>query len=314
MNEKEANKSSKNQNATFASAPYFVTNLCFKTAVISLSVSTVTQPFKALLNHVQTNSLNGLNGGIFRSLWRGFLPYAVAGQQRGAVAVTSKQANREVVEEEFEFSYRQNWFGTLTFSQADLLFANALIEKAKLENAGIINKSNFKWSLVNYKQLTFANWGSRSLSSFMNFSALGAVGDYLTSRYHFKNDGYNKIAGGATAGVIATLFTSLPNSYADRKLLASKIENGRLLTITPYTFFRQVKSHVGTVGVKQAFTQFVFCNYLKEVAVRSPMSALTFATIFYLDNIMGVYPLEQIGYRRKEVSMEQFPQIASKKL
>jgi hypothetical protein len=284
--------------------PYFLSNLALKTGVISFSVSALTQPFQSLLTNIQLSKEvpSALSGGFYRSMYRGFLPYAFAGQKRGAVAVTAKQANRVAEEEELEMelSTRQRWAGTFLFSQADLLISNALGGKAKLENAGIITKSNFNWSLLNYGKLTRVNWGSRSFAGFVNFSALGFMGDYVSSFYKFDHDLYNKLAGGATSGVLATLFTTLPNSYADRKLLASKMENGRLLTTCPFTMFSQMKSHVQTVGTKEALSTFVKQHFLKEFFVRSPQAALTFAIIFGVDHLMGPEPLKRVWPKQVE--------------
>lgn len=282
--------------------PYAAANLITKTAAISFSVSMCTQPFQAVLTQLQLQSglPSSLSSGFFRGAYRGFLPYAIAGQKRGAVAVTAKQANREPVKEEeleAELPIRQRWIGTFCFAQADLLISNALAGKAKLESANIITKSNFNWSLSNYCKLTTVNWGSRSFAGFVNFAAIGFMGDYISSFYKFDNEFYNKLAGGATAGALTTLFTTLPNSYADRKLLASKVENGKLLTVTPYTMFSNMKSHVRTVGTKEAFTTFFKFNFLKEILVRSPQSALTFSIIFGVDYLMGPEPLKKVWSR-----------------
>ncbi|KTC91771.1 hypothetical protein [Legionella cincinnatiensis] len=304
-----------NQGLSFSLTPYVLANLGVKTAAISFSVSTLTQPFQAMLTRLQVNAPSGFNGGLFRSMYRGFVPYAIAGQKRGAVSVTAKQANKEVIEEEeMEIPGRQRWMGTFLFSQADLLISNALGGKSKLENAGIITKANFKWSFANYWKLTGVNWGSRSFAGFVNFSALGFVGDYISSFYKFNNDFYNKLAGGSTAGVIATIFTTIPNSYADRKVLASKVENGRLLTVSPFTMFGQVKSHVKSVGMKEAFSHFVKFNFLKEVLVRSPMSALTFGIIFGLDDLMGPEPLKKVWPKVEEIDTEQSKSNPSKRM
>ena len=139
---------------SYATTPYVLANLGYKTAVISFAVSAITQPFQAMLTRIQfaSHAPSSISSGLFRGAYRGFLPYAVAGQKRGAVAVTAKQTNKETVEEEVEaeLPIRQRWMGTFLFSQADLLISNALYGKAKLETAGIINKTNFNWSLANY--------------------------------------------------------------------------------------------------------------------------------------------------------------------
>ncbi|KTD69982.1 periplasmic ligand-binding sensor domain protein [Legionella santicrucis] len=304
-----------NQGLPFAPTPYFLANLGIKTAAISFSVSALTQPFQSMLTKLQMNAPGGFNGGLFRGMYRGFLPYAIAGQKRGAVSVTAKQANKEVIEEEeIEIPGRQRWMGTFLFSQADLLISNALGGKSKLENAGIITKTNFKWSFANYWKLTGVNWGARSFAGFINFSALGFAGDYISSFYKFNNDFYNKLAGGSTAGVVATVFTTIPNSYADRKVLASTVENGRLLTVSPFTMFSQVKSHVKSVGMKEAFSHFVKFNFLKEVLVRSPMSALTFGIIFGLDDLMGAEPLKKVWPNTEEVDAEKPENSPSKRM
>lgn len=304
MQEKTETKGNQN---LFSLTPYSIANLAVKTAAISFTVSAATQPLQAMLTRLQINAPTGFNGGLFRGIYRGFFPYAIAGQKRGAVSVTAKQTNREIVEEEeMELSgRRQRWFGTILFSQADLLISNALGGKAKLENAGIITKENFKWSIPNYLKLTSVNWGSRSFSGFVNFAALGMVGDYISSFYKFDNDFYNKLAGGATAGVVATVITTIPSSYADRKVLASKMENGRLLTVTPFTMFSQMKSHVKTVGIQEAFTHFVKFNFLKEIAVRGPMSAITFGIIFGMDDLMGIEPLKGIWPKKRQIDIEK---------
>ncbi|KTD09134.1 periplasmic ligand-binding sensor domain protein [Legionella gratiana] len=312
MQEKTENNSG---NPGFSPTPYFLANLGVKTAAISFSVSALTQPFQALLTQLQMNSLSGVSAGFYRSMYRGFIPYAIAGQKRGAVSVTAKQANKEVIEEEeMEIPGRQRFLGTFLFSQADLLISNALGGKSKLEYAGIITNTNFKWSFANYWKLTSVNWGSRSFAGFVNFAALGFVGDYISSFYKFNNDFYNKLAGGSTAGVIATIFTTIPNSYADRKVLASTIENGRLLTVSPFTMFSQVKSHVKSVGIKEALGHFVKFNFLKEVAVRSPMSALTFGIIFGLDELMGPEPLKKIWPKVEEIDTAPTEKGPSRKM
>ncbi|KTD20272.1 periplasmic ligand-binding sensor domain protein [Legionella lansingensis] len=298
--------------------PYTFANLAVKTGTISFSVSLLTQPFNFVLNRIQSGTPSAVSGGLFRGMYRGFLPYAIAGQKRGAVAVTAKQTNRvqeELVEEEgidMVLLQRQRFMkavmGTVAFSQFDLLVSNGLGGKSRLENLGIITKSNFKWSFTNWWKLTTVNWGSRSSAGFVNFAAIGVVGDYCSSLYKFNDELYNKMLGGATAGVLATLFTTIPNSYADRKLLASKVENGRLLTVTPYTMFKQMKSHVNTIGVFEAVKTFIKFNYLKEVAVRSPQTALTFGIIFGIDHMMGDEPLRRVWPGRgrvQEVSSEE---------
>lgn len=296
---KEITKPPEKVDLSYASTPYILGNLGFKTAVISFSVSTLSQPFHAVLTRLQVPSVaySGLNMGLFRGLYRGFIPNAVAGQKRGAVAVTAKQTNREVVEEEMEaeLPLRQHrLLGTFFFSQADHLISNALYGKGKLESAQIITKDNFNWSLANYGKLTTVNWGSRSLAGFINFSAIGFMGDYVSSFYNFGDEFHNKLAGGATSGVLATLCTTIPNSYADRKLLASKMEHGQLLTTSSFTMFGSIKSHVKAVGAKEALTTFMKHQFLKEFLIRSPMSALTFSIIFGLDHMMGVEPLKGV--------------------
>ncbi|WP_028387916.1 hypothetical protein [Legionella fairfieldensis] len=272
-------------------------NLSAKTAIISFSVSVATQPFQAKLNRMQFPS--AVSSGLFRSMYRGFLPHAIAGQQRGVVTVTAKQtnSNREVANEgsgEKELPVKQRWLGTFLFSQADLLLANALNSKSKMESTGIIPKTNFKWFLTHYLKLTSLTWGSRSIAGFINFAAIGFVGDYISSFYKFNNDFYNKLLGGATAGAITTFFTTIPNSYADKKILASKMENGRLLTTTSFSMFQSIKSHVTNTGVKEALLTFIKVNYLKESLVRCPQAALTFSIIFGLDNLIGPEPLKKI--------------------
>lgn len=295
--------------------PYFLANLGFKTGVISFTVSAFTQPFQALLTHIQlpTGSPTALSGGIFRGLYRGFVPYAVAGQKRGAVAVSAKQANREE-EVEAELPIRQRWFGTFFFSQADLILSNGLSGKSKLESAGIITKANFNWSLVNWAKLTCVNWGSRSVAGFVNFAAIGFMGDYVSSFYKFETDIYNKIAGGASAGVIATIFTTIPNSYGDKKLLASKMEHGRLVTSSPFTMFGNVKSHVKTIGVKEALVNYVKMSFLKEVLVRSPQTALTFSIIFGVDHLLGHEPLKKVWPGKNEEIDSEKPRCKSSRM
>lgn len=295
--------------------PYFFANLGFKTGVISFSVSALTQPFQALLTQIQvpTGTPSALSGGMFRGLYRGFLPYAVAGQKRGAVAVSAKQANREE-EVEAELPIRQRWVGTFLFSQADLILSNALTGKAKLENAGIVTKSNFNWSAVNWAKLTSVNWGSRSTAGFINFAAIGFMGDYVSSFYKFDNEFYNKLAGGASAGVLATIFTTIPNSYGDKKLLASKMEDGRLLTVSPFTMFGHVKSHVNTVGFNKALMNYIKMSFLKEILVRGPQTALTFSIIFGMDHLMGPEPLKKIWSGRVQESDLEKPESKSNRM
>lgn len=295
-------------------SPYLLTteeiaNLVFKTGVISFAVSAGTQPFQYLLNKLQfsqSGTPSGLSGGLFRGMYRGFLPYAIAGQKRGAVTVTHKQTNKATEEEEFEAPFRQPWLGTVIFSQVELLVSNGLSGKAKLQNVGVINAENFRWSLSNFWKLTSVNWGSRSYASGVNFALIGFAGDYVSSFYQFQNDLYNKIAGGATSGVIATLFTTVPNAYADNKLLQTKVaENNRLITVSPYTMFGQMKSHVKAVGLKEAFMTFFKVGYLQQVAVRGPQAAITFALIFGMDDYLGPQPLKRVWPGRiQEVDSE----------
>ncbi|RUR09803.1 hypothetical protein [Legionella sp. km772] len=301
MQEKIEPKKTPDTALTYASAPYIVSNLVAKTAGISFTVSLVTQPFQSLLTQLQMSGTSAVSGGLFRGLYRGFLPYAVAGQKRGAVAVTSKHANKEaVVEEEIEaeLPLSRKWAGTLAFAQADHFISNALYGKAKLTSAGIITADNFKWSPFNIYKLTMVNWGSRSIAGFVNFAAIGFVGDKFSSFYHFEQELLNKIAGGATAGVFATFFTTLPNAYADRKLLATTVENKRLLTTSPFTMFRSMEQHVKKVGLKSAASELAYTNFLREFIIRSPQAALTFATILGMDYMMGTEPLKAIWPKR----------------
>lgn len=286
-------------------------NLAFKTATISFSVSVINQPVQAFLTRLQLPSgvSSPLSAGCFRGLYRGFLPYMVSGQKRGALSVTSKQVNQESIKKEegieteqhIEQSIRYRYAGTFFFSQADLFLTSALCSKGMLENANIITKTNFHWSLYNYWKLTSVNWGSRSCAGFINFAALGFLGDYISTFYKFDKDFHNKLAGGATSGAIATVFTTLPNSYADRKLLASKIENGQLLTATSCTMFSTMKSHIKTVGTKEALKTFIMSHFLKQVLIRSPQSALIFGIIFGIDDLMGPEPLKSVFSRRNSV-------------
>lgn len=286
--------SPRNKKSSYVITPYFLANLSVKTAVISFSVSVATQPLQALLTHFQiSNGLSAIRGGFFRSLYRGFIPYAISGQKRGALTVTSKETTRVLEEGEIELPIRQRWVGTFSFAQADHFLSNALYSKAKLESAGIVYKSNFKWSIANYWQLTKVNWGSRSLAGFINFAAIGFIGDYISSFYKFENKLYNQLAGGATSGVVATILTTIPNAYADRKLLASQIEKNRVSTVTSYTMFRQMKSHIHNNIPKKALT-FMLSHFCREALVRSPQAALTFSIIFGIDYVMGSDPLQKI--------------------
>ncbi|HHT9950770.1 TPA: hypothetical protein ACT9K3_000593 [Legionella pneumophila] len=295
----------KGNNSPYLLTPYEMANLVFKTGAISFTVSAGTQPFQYLLNKLQfsqSGTPSGLSGGLFRGIYRGFLPYAIAGQKRGAVAVTHKQTNKATEEEEFEAPFRQRWWGTIFFSQADLLVSNGLSGKARLQNIGAINAENFKWSFSNFWKLTTVNWISRSFAGAINFGLIGAGGDYVSSFYTFDKDLYNKILGGATSGVIATLFTTVPNAYADSKLLQTKVaENNRLITVSPYTMFGQMKSHVKAVGLKEAFMTFFKVGYLQQVAVRAPQTAITFALIFGMDEYLGPQPLKKIWPGRVEI-------------
>ena len=286
----------KNNSLNSIATPYFLANLGVKTAVISFSVSALTQPFQAILTRLQlpSGAPSALSGGMFRGFYRGFVPYAIAGQKRGAVAVTAKHTNKAVEEEEIEIPSRQRWLAPFLFSQGDLLVSNGLGNKSKLMLADIVTPTNFKWTFPNFLQLTKVNWGARSIAGFINFSALGFMGDRIGSLYNFNNGLYNNLAAGATAGVIATFFTTIPNCYADKKLLASKMENGRLLAVSPFTMFSQMKSHVKNVGLSEAFSTFAKYNFLKEVLIRSPQSALTFSIIFGLDHLMGAEPLKKV--------------------
>ncbi|KTD20975.1 periplasmic ligand-binding sensor domain protein [Legionella lansingensis] len=289
----ETSNNSGKKKPSFMLTPYDLTNLTFKTMVISFVVSATTQPFQIVLTRLQQQSSAPSSNKGLLGLYRGFLSYAIAGQKRGAVAVTSKQTNRESPEDEIR-TIQQRWLGTFLFSQADLGLSSALSNKAKLQGGAIITKTNFKWSLENFWKLTKVNWGSRSIAGFINFSAIGFMGDYISSFYKFNNDFYNKLAGGATSGVVATIFTTIPNSYADKKVLASRVVDGRLLTVTPYTMFQNTKSHVKTVGLKEATMAFFKLSFLKEVLIRSPQAAITFGLIFSLDHIMGPEPLQKV--------------------
>ncbi|KGP62201.1 hypothetical protein EP47_13890 [Legionella norrlandica] len=317
MQERREKSGGQLSNQTPSFTVYDLSNITFKTAIISFSVSTVTQPFNALLTRMQhsAGTPTGLNGGLFRGLYRGFIPAVIAGQQRGAVAVTHKQTNRGTEEEEIPM--HQRYLGTLLFSQADLVVSNGLGSKAKLQNVGIITSENFKWSIPNWWKLTKVNWGSRSIAGIFNFAFLGIAGDYVSGFYKFDTPIYNKILGGATSGVIATMLTTIPNGYADKKLLTSKMENGHLLTTSTFTMFGKVKSHVQNIGIRQAVYSYVVGNYLKEVAARSIPTALTFGIIFGVDHLMGDEPLKRIWPGRKaadEVKPESSIQSPSSKM
>lgn len=291
--------------------PYWFANLGVKTFITSLGVSTVTLPFNAMLTHIQMPTSSPLRNG-FRGLYSGFIPHAIAGQQRGAVAVTSKHANREHIEEEIEadLAFRSKWAGTLAFAQADHILSNAFYGKAKLSSAGIINPTNFQWTPYNAFKLTTVNWGSRSIAGSVNFAAIGFVGDQCSSLYSFNNELYNKISGGATAGIIATFFTTIPNAYADRKLLATKVENKRLISTSPFTLFSQMKTHISQTGLKAAAADFAYNKFLREFIIRSPQTALTFATILAMDHLMGPEPLEAVwpkGRRGFEAKPHEAP-------
>ncbi|KTD24671.1 MULTISPECIES: hypothetical protein [Legionella] len=291
-NELDDNNSGKKQSLQFT--PYDVGNLTFKTMAISFCVSLVTQPFQIALTRLQQSKAeSGLNKGTL-GLYRGFLTYAIAGQKRGAVAVTAKQTSREPAEEEVKGTTSQRWLGTFLFSQLDIGLSSALTNKAKLQGGGIIDKTNFRWSFENAWKLTKINWGSRSIAGFINFAAIGFMGDYISSFYKLNNEFCKNLLGGATSGVVATLLTTIPNSYSDRKVLASKVVDGRLLTVTPFTMFNNAKLHVKSVGFKEATMSFLKVNLLKEVLVRSPQAAITFGLIFSLDHLMGPKPLDRV--------------------
>lgn len=312
----------------YTGTPYIIANLAAKTAAISFTVSTFTQPLQAVLTQVQMPAGSpGLSGGLFRGLYRGFGSYAMAGQKRGAVAVTSKQANNKegITEEEMEaeLPFHSKWGGTLAFAQADFFISNGLSGESKLKNAGILTPTNYKRSFYNFYQLTLMNYGSRSVAGFTNFAAIGFVGDKFCALFNYDEKLLNKILGGATAGVFATFLTTIPNAFADRKLLETKVENKqiltpdtmfskarayvrqegvkpvvsqfykRLLTASPYTMFSNAQAYVRQAGVKPAMPQFAM-NYLKEVAIRSPLSALTFAIIMGMDHVMGLEPLKDV--------------------
>lgn len=303
----EINKTEKNtpeKGNTLALTPYGVANLAFKTGVISLAVTTVSQPMQAILTRLQMQNTAALKVAWFR----GFGSNVIAGQKRGAIAVSSKQANKEsgVMEEGIEPEYKTNqrWTGTMAFAQADHFVSNALYGKSKLQMAGILTAENFKWSVGNFWRLTQVNWGSRSISNFVNFAAIGFIGDYFTSWYHSKNELLNKIGGGATAGVFATVLTTVPNSYADKKLLASRIENKRIITTSPYTLFKQVKAHTATVGAAKVSQDFLR-GTMKELLVRSPLSAVVFATIMGLDHVLGAEPLNAFKTASESPSMRR---------
>nr|HAT8715061.1 hypothetical protein [Legionella jordanis] len=290
----------------FFGKPYVFANLVFKTAAISFSVSAFTQPFQYMLTRMQlpgaSRADSAFKQGLFRSMYRGFGSYAIAGQKRGAVAVTAKQQNRESAEEQLEHEVHphKRVLGTFLFSQADLLVSNGLVSKAKLESAKIVTKGNFNWSVANLWHLTTTNWGSRSIAGFINFAAIGMMGDSIASLFKFNRDIYNQVAAGATSGVIATFLTTIPNAYADKKLLASKMNEGRVVTVSPFSMFSQAKAHMREMGAKEAMKTFFKVTFLKEALIRSPQTALTFSIIFGLDHAMGTEPLKRVWPKPEE--------------
>lgn len=283
-------------------------SLAFKSFVISLSVSAGTLPFQTLLTRVQTQPHGSIRAphswGIFHALYRGFPTYAIAGQKRGAICITSKQHTKSLEEKTTQETETNPGLAdsrislllaTLGFSQADILVANGLQSKSKLESAGVIKKEGFKWSTHNFLKLTSVNWGSRSVASFSTFSAMGFMGQWIAGLYKFNNPLYNEIAAGMTSGILATILTTAPNAYADHKLLQTTVqEDGCLSTVSALSMFRKINNVVSTRGAKRAATDFFKLIFAKEFPIRSIQSAVLFAIVFGVDHTLGDSPLAKL--------------------
>ena len=259
-------------------------------SLISLAVSFFTQPFQALLNSKQQQGFIP-QANVFHWAYRGFLSYMITGQKRGAIAITAKQTNQKQEQDS------KLWF-TLAFSQADILFSNGLKTKSKLENAKILDASNFRWSAQNFYKLTFNNWGSRSLSGLINYSALGFFGDYCASSFSFESQLLNQILGGLSAGIFASLFSTFPDIYSDQKTLASKMNAFKLETISSHSMFKNLIHECKQQPMKLSI-QSLLKQYFSEISVRIPINAVTFAIIFGAHYYLNQEPNTPSSFRGK---------------
>lgn len=293
--------SSKSPQSIFDFTPYQLANMAVKTGIISFTVSFATQPLQSFLNHRQMVQLSTPKAYIFRSAYQGFVSFAIAGQKRGMVAITARQSQKHLDEKSEADTpfYKTPWFFTGFFSQLDVLISNAFKTKAKLENVKIINANNFKWSAQNWFKLTAGNWGSRSMSGFMNYAALGFIGDYCASLYQSDSPLVNQFLGGVTAGVFATLFTTIPEHYSDRKILHTSIVDGKINTISSLSMFKGIKHEIKSHGLKESFFDFAKKHYFKELVVRCPQTALTFGIVFAGEYLVDAEPLKYIFDARK---------------
>lgn len=258
--------------------PQQLVEAILKISCISLTISLFTQPLQAFLNLKQRPELSSPKANFFHWAYRGFMTYTITGQKRGAVAITAKQSHQE---HEYQLGF------TLAFSQLDILISNAYKTKAKLENAGIIHAQNFRWSPYNFYKLTSNNWGSRSISGLINYSALGFIGDDCASAFQLKNKLANQFLGGMSAGVLASIFSAFPDFYADQKTLSSRMHEFKLETVSASSMFKKIHYHVEHQKLKSLIKNFLIQHYLPEIAIRLPLTALTFAIIFSGDYLFN---------------------------
>lgn len=246
-----------------------------KTSLISVTISICTQPLQALLNIKQQSSLFTPSANFFHWAYRGFTSYAISGQKRGAIAITAKQTHQDIDRE----YYLHQWLFTLGFSQADLILTNGFKTKSKLENAGIIDAKNFKWSMYNFYKLSFNNWGARSISGIVNYAALGIMGQTCVDSIPIDHATTKQLLGGISAGMLASLITAIPDFYADQKTLRSKMKDFRLVTVSSQSMFSTLNHRIEQQGAKEVLKNFIKNYYLKEIALRCPLTGLTFALI-----------------------------------
>jgi len=267
-----------------------LSNALLKTSLISVTISICTQPLQALLNIKQQSLIFTPSANFFHWAYRGFTSYAISGQKRGAIAITAKQTHQDL-EREY---YLHQWLFTLGFSQADIILTNGFKTKSKLENAGIIDARNFKWSMSNFYKLSFNNWGARSISGMVNYAALGIIGQTCVDSIAIDNSTTKQMLGGVCAGMLASLITAVPDFYADQKTLASKMQDFRLVTVSSQSMFSKLHHRIEQQGVKEVLINFIKNYYLKEIAVRCPLTGLTFALIFAGNELLGAEPLQKL--------------------
>jgi len=278
----------------FDFTPYQLANIAVKTGLISFAVSFITQPMHSFLSHQQMTAVSTPKAFVFRNVYQGFMSFAIAGQKRGMIAVTARQS-QHFLEEKKESDlvlYKSPWFFTGLFSQLDIVVSNSFKTKAKLENVKIFTAENFKWSPQAWFQLTTGNWGSRSISGLINYAALGVIGEYCSTLYKSDHEVVNKFLGGVSAGVLATLFTTIPDHYSDRKVLRTKIVDRTIQNYSSLSMFRDMAHAVESHGLKTILIDFIKKHYLKELMIRGPITALTFGIVFAGDAIIDSEPLK----------------------